>query len=129
MNHRLASALVFGCTVVTATLSAALMTTEALAETPTIETRPFVSTRSRDEVRAELMSARASVSSSGFEWVSQRNGMEPMQSGITRAQARADYIRARNDVHAMTGEDSGSVRLAQAAARTPATYLASSEAR
>ena len=42
----------------------------------------------------------------------------------TRAQARADFIAARDQVHAMTAEDSGSSYVAQGPVHTPATTVA-----
>ena len=107
MNHRIASALAFGCSVAAATLAATAMSSNAWADDITIDTTPFVSQRSRAEVRAEVLANRAKLSSAANEWIAQQSAPLPT-SGLTRAQAQADYIAAREEVMARNSEGGGS---------------------
>lgn len=118
MNRHLASALTFAGTVAAATLAAAVMTGNALAEGPIEGATPFVGTLSRADVRADLMSDRSQVSDSRGELATVHAGApKQMTSDYTRAQAQADYIAARDEVRAMTAEDGGSSHIARASAR------------
>lgn len=128
MNRRTSSALAFSSSIVAATLAATVMAGNALADDITIDTTPFVSTKTRAEVKAELFSQRDQVSSSGSEWfLQQAEAQNP--SGYTRAQARADYIASRELVRAMTSEDSGSSAIARAQAQTPSGVMVAKSAR
>ena len=113
MNQRIASALAFACSVAAATLAATAMSSTAWADDITIDKTPFVSQRSRADVRAETLADRTKLSSAGIEWVGQQNGPLPT-SGLTRAQARADYISAREEVMARNSEGGGSSGMAVA---------------
>jgi hypothetical protein len=106
-------------------LAAAIMTGNARAEGPIGESAPFVGGRTRAEVQAELMTDRHLVTSYASEWTLQQNGQQP-GSGYTRAQARADYIAAREQVHAMNSEHGGSGQVAPVAMRTPGNLFARS---
>jgi len=106
MNHRTASALAFACSVAAATLAATAMSSSARADDITIDTTPFVSQRTRAEVRAEVLADRAKLSSAGHEWIAQQSDPLPT-SGMTRAQARADYVAAREEVMARNSEGGG----------------------
>ena len=119
MNHRLASALAFATSAAAASLAAFAMSSSAYAETPTIDKTPFVSTKSRAEVRTETLSDRARLSSAGGEWQGQQ--VSPLQrSGLTSAQARADYIASRDEVLARNSEGGGdTARIASARAPMP----------
>jgi hypothetical protein len=122
MNHRIASTLAFTGSVAAATVAAALMSGNALAETPTIDDTKFVSSRSRAEVRDEVLAAH--LSSAGGEWSGQQTAPF-MSNGLTRAQARSDYIAARDEVMARNSEGGGSVRSAVAPSRSvPVTFMA-----
>lgn len=127
--NRLASTLAYAGTVTAATLAATLMASSALAETPTIDTTPFVSTRSRAEVQAEVLGARAQVTAAGSEWAMQRNEQQPLMAGLTRAQVTAEYIAVREQVQAMNAEDSGANHFPQARARGTGTTIAGSSLR
>lgn len=97
--------------VVAAACASALTTARAHAESPTIDNTPFVSTRTRAEVRAEVMNPRASL---GYnEWAQQGNDMQPMASTTTRADVIAELRASREQTRAFTGEDSGSAYLAR----------------
>jgi hypothetical protein len=115
MNRHYASA------IATATAAiacfAAIASSPAYAETPTIDTTPFVSTRTRAEVQAELMGQRELVSAAASEWIMQYNHTPQLKSGYTSEQARSEYKAAREQVSAMTSEDSGSSYFARQAAR------------
>jgi hypothetical protein len=110
MHPRFASAL--GYAVVTAgACVAALINAKAYAESPTIDNTPFVSTRTRAEVQAEVMAPREALGSA--EWSAQGNDTQRTASGYTRSDAVAAYRASRDESKAFTGEDSGSMYLAQ----------------
>jgi hypothetical protein len=89
---------------------AATFAGNALAETPTVVKEDFVSTKSRAEVQAEL----AAYKKAGVNpWSMQYNPLRSFQSATTREAVVADYLASRNEVKALSGEDSGSVYLAQ----------------
>ena len=112
MTRLAASLIAYSGAVIAATAATIAMSGVALAETPTIDTTPFVSTRTRDDVRAEVLRSRDQLSAAGSEWAMQQG--EPLpKSGYTRAQATAEYIAAREQVHAMNSEAGGSVQFAQ----------------
>ena len=76
----------------------------------------FVSTASRAQVNADL----AAYKKAGVNpWSTQYNPLKTFQSTKSRDEVTRDYIAARDQVAALTGEDSGSAWLAQAATRQP----------
>jgi hypothetical protein len=86
----------------------------ALADDITIATTSFVSSKSRAEVQAELQQfQRAGVD----PWAQDYNPLQSFASGKSRAEVAAEYRASRNEVTALTSEDSGATWLA---ARTPA---------
>jgi hypothetical protein len=127
--NRFASTFAYAGTVTAATLAAVLMSGNALAESPTIDTTPFISTLSRAEVRAEVLRARDQVSAAGTEWAMQQNERQPIMAGLSRAQVTAEYIAARDQVHAMNAEDSGSSHFAQSRVYPAGTTIAGSSLR
>jgi hypothetical protein len=112
MPPRFAPALGYATIFAAVASASALIHGKAYAESPTIDTTPFVSTRTRAEVQAEVMaSPRASL---GYaEYSLQGNDMQGVASGYTRAEATAAYRASREESKALTGEDSGSAYLAQ----------------
>ena len=83
----------------------------ALAETPTVVSEPFVSTLSRAQVQAELFAYKqAGVN----PWSMSYNQLSDFKSSLSRRQVVADFVAAREQVAAITGEDSGSAYFAQA---------------
>ncbi|HYE70076.1 MAG TPA: DUF4148 domain-containing protein [Aquabacterium sp.] len=93
----------------------------AFAETPTVVTDNFVSTKSRAEVQAELAAyKRAGVN----PWSTQYNPLRSFVSTNTRAQVVAGYLAARDEVAALNSEDSGSASLAFAPRANVSTTLA-----
>lgn len=73
---------------------------------------PFTSTKSRAEVSAELRQYRQQGVN---PWALNFDQLAGFRSSTSRAQVTADYIAHRDQVEAMTGEDSGSAYLAQRA--------------
>ncbi|HEY1228916.1 MAG TPA: hypothetical protein VGF26_16515 [Ramlibacter sp.] len=112
MTSRFASTAAFIGSVLAATAASALMAGGVRAETYPTEIRDFKGTLSRAEVRAELMADRSAFAASNE--LSTQPKAPSMHSGYTRAQARADYIAARDEVRALTAEDSGSTWMAHA---------------
>lgn len=82
----------------------------AFAESPTVVNDDFTSSRTRAEVQAELAAYRqAGVN----PWSTTYNPLRNFRSATTRDAVVADYIASRDEVQALTGEDSGSQYLAQ----------------
>ncbi|MDB5751680.1 MAG: hypothetical protein JWP65_2101 [Ramlibacter sp.] len=99
----------------------------ALAETPTVETSPFVSTASRAQVRQELLRYRLA----GINpWADDHDQLAQFRSSTTRAKVTNEFLASRNAVAAFSSEDSGSSYLARmhAPARSAATELARAQA-
>lgn len=91
---------------------AALATGAARADDITIDNTPFQSVRTRAEVQAELgQFQKAGVS----PWSIRYNPLAKFQSQQTRAQVQAEYRAERDQVAAMTAEDSGSAYLTRLA--------------
>ena len=122
MTRRTFSVIAFSSSVAAATLAATVMAGNAMAETPTVDNTPFVSTKTRAEVQAELFSHRDQLSSNASEWILQQNETQNA-SGYTRQQARAEYIVSREQVRVMNSEGGGSGSLAQTSVQTPARSL------
>lgn len=113
MNSRkLATALV---------LAATALAGNAFADDITVDTTPFVSSKSRAQVQAELTQFKQAGTS---PWSIQYNPLRSFTSNTTRADVTAQYLDSRNQVAAFTGEDSGSTFLAQHRVRNTGTTLA-----
>lgn len=111
MNRKIAIALV----------AAAASIGNAFADDITVDTNPFVSSRSRAEVQAEL----AQYKQSGVNpWSIAYNPLRRFQSGKTRAEVVGEYLASRNETAAMTAEDSGSAYLADVRGIPAPTTLA-----
>lgn len=95
-------------------LSGAAFAGQGLAGDITVETEPFVSTKSRAEVRAELDGFKKSGVN---PWAMTYNPLASFVSSKTRAQVVADFLANRDAVAALNGEDSGSRYLSEGAAR------------
>jgi hypothetical protein len=106
MNRNFASFLTMTTTAAAVLAVAAIASGNAYADDITIDTTPFVSTKTRAEVRAEVMGQ--SMTSAASEWAMQLNDVPRFNSGYTREQARVEYIAARDEVMARNAEDSGS---------------------
>lgn len=112
MNRKLATALV---------LAAAAVAGNAFADDITVDTTPFVSAKSRAEVQAELGQFKQAGTS---PWSIQYNPLAGYKSQTSRADVTAQYLASRNQVAALTSEDSGSAYLAQYRVRNTGTTLA-----
>lgn len=108
MTRNTAASLAYVTTVAAAAIAASLVSTSAYAESPTIDSTPFVSTRTRAEVQAELKTPFIG----GNPW-SSRYDMFARSSALTTEQVRGAYKMSREEVNALTGEDSGSAFLAR----------------
>jgi hypothetical protein len=113
MNRILASALTITTTAAAVLAVAAMATGTAYADDITIDPTPFVSTRTRAEVRAEVMGQSEALRIASSEWTMQSSPALQPDSAYTRAQAKADYLASRREVNAFTSEDSGSSYLAK----------------
>lgn len=105
MNAHFAFAL-----VIAAAASAAAV--NARADDITIDPNPFVSTRSRAEVKEELRQFQASGQN---PWADDYNPLMEARGTRTRAEVMDEYQADRAEVAALTGEDSGSSYLARVA--------------
>lgn len=112
ISRKLATALV---------LAAAAAAGNAFADDITIDTTPFVSSKSRAEVQAELAQFKQAGTS---PWSIQYNPLARFASNTTRAEVTAQYVASRDQVNALTGEDSGSAYLAHYRVRNTGTTLA-----
>ena len=86
-----------------------------------VEATPFASSRTRAEVQAELADyKRAGVN----PWAAAYNPLKSFQSSRTRADVEQEYMASRDEVRAVSGEDSGSAYLAQHRVRNTGSQLA-----
>jgi hypothetical protein len=108
MNQELASAIGIAAVATLAATTVAFTPVDALADDITMDTTKFVSTASRDEVRAIVKAQPALVQQAASEWALQDNRPTTVQSNYTSAQAKAAYISERREVAALHAEDSGS---------------------
>lgn len=80
--------------------------------------------RTRGDVQSEL----ARCKQSGVNpWSTAYNPVRAFQSTRTRARVQAEYVDSRNEVAAMTREDSGSAYLARRTTRVPAGIAGTGE--
>jgi hypothetical protein len=123
MNRKLASTLTITTTAAAIFAVAAIASGNAYADDITIDTTPFVSSKTRAEVRAEVMGRAEQLRMAHSEWTMQSKHSAQPTSGYTRAQATAEYIAARSQVSALTAEDSGSSYFAAAPRSTGAGVI------
>ena len=99
----------------------------ALAESPLVFVDPpFVASKTRAEVQAELAAYRKSGVN---PWSNSYNPVRYLRSTTTREAVQAAYLASRQEVAAITGEDSGSAYLAQARRPDGGTQLLAGEPR
>lgn len=99
MNRKIATA---------AIAFAAAFAGNAFAEGPIAQDNGFVPTKTVAQVQAEL----AAYKQAGVNpWATSYNPLRSFQSVKSRAQVTAEYVGARDQVAALTGEDSGSAWL------------------
>lgn len=111
MNRKLASGLSFAAIAAAATAAALLAPRQALADDITVDPTPFVSSRTRADVQAELLNQPQRVSNTTSEWALQRSEPSTFKSAATPQQLRDEYAASRWQVNALYGEDSGSFYL------------------
>jgi phosphoribosylformylglycinamidine (FGAM) synthase-like amidotransferase family enzyme len=112
MNRSISSALATGTATAAAILALAFIASgNAYADDITIDTTPFVSSMTRDEVSAQLKVPYPH----GNPWSGQYN-MFQIKSAATSDQVSSEYTSSRDEVRALTGEDSGSAYFVKSAA-------------
>lgn len=108
-----------------AVVAVAALSGNAFAESPTVVKDNFVSTKSRAEVQADL----AAYKQAGVNhWSTQYNPLRGFKSAKTRADVTAEYVASRDQVAALTGEDSGSAWLSAAQRQSVPATLAGTPA-
>jgi len=112
MNRKLATTLSIVSTAAAAFAFAAIASGNAYADDITIDTTPFVSSRTRAEVVAEVMGQAEALRIANSEWSTQMSAADLPPSAVTRAQVTAEYIASRREVNALNAEDSGSSYMA-----------------
>jgi hypothetical protein len=126
MNRTLATTLTIVSTGAAVLALTAIASGNAYADDITIDPTPFVSSRTRAEVQAEVMGQGEALRMAGSEWSTQMNAMLP-QSTLTREQVRQEYIATRREVNALNAEDSGSSYLASLPRRGGGVIMAGSD--
>jgi hypothetical protein len=107
MNRKLASVLTVTTTAAALFAVAAIASGNAYADDITIDPTPFVSSKSRAEVRAEFL-GQSALERNASEWSMQLNQPAQPNSAYTREAAQAEYIASRDEVNARNSEDGGS---------------------
>jgi hypothetical protein len=129
MTRTLASTLSITTTAAAVLAFAAIASSNAYADDITVDNTPFVSSKSRAEVQAEVMGQSQVLSIASSEWSTQQNHASQPKSDFTRAQATAEYLAARRQVSALNSEDSGSSYLASLPRRVDGSTIMASDAR
>lgn len=108
MNRDIESLLAIAAVGAIAAAAAAAMALprSAFADDITIDTQPFVSSRTRGEVQQELLGQARQVRAGATEWSLQQGAV--LKGKVTAAEVRADFVANRREVGALTAEDSGS---------------------
>ena len=110
MNRQLPSAIAAGAVTTVALIAAAVIVSmPAYADDITVEQSPFVSSRTREEVSAELKTPYPG----GNPWSGSYN-MFQGRSTATSEQVQGEYLMTRDRANAFHGEDSGSVYIMKA---------------
>ena len=127
MNRNLATTLTLVSTGAAALALAAIASGNAYADDITIDPTPFVSSRTRAEVQAEVMGQGEALRMASSEWSTQQDAAVLPQSTLTRAQVTQEYIASRREVNALNAEDSGSSYLASLPRRGGGLIMAGSD--
>ena len=113
MTRKTAVSLAYLTTVAAAAIAASLVSFNTYAESPLIDSKPFVGSKTRAEVQAELKTPFVG----GDPWALEYR-MVAGSSALAPDHARGAYKMSRDEVNALTAEDSGSAYLA----RLPVTH-------
>jgi hypothetical protein len=117
MNRNLPSAIATGAVTTIALLAVAFIaSTPAYADDITVEQSPFVSSRTRQEVSAELKIPYPG----GNPWSGSYN-MFQARGTTTSEQIQGEYSMNRDKANAFHGEDSGSVYILKAQSLAPSS--------
>jgi hypothetical protein len=127
MNRNFASTLALTTTAAAAFALAALASGNAYADDITIDNTPFVSSRTRAEVQAEVMGQGEVLRMANSEWSTQSNHASLPHSDFSREQAKAEYIASRREVNALNAEDSGSSYFASLPRRVHGNIVAGTD--
>ena len=122
MNSKTASILAAATVGIAAGLT---VVTNAYADDITMDTNPFSSATSRNDVRADLKKPYPG----GYPWSSSYKQAAPKGSTLTREQARAEYLSSRQEVSALNSEDGGAAYLNRTASRSNPTATMGGSAR
>jgi hypothetical protein len=126
MNRNLSSVLALAAVAAAAAAATAalVLPRTAYADDITIDPTPFVSTRTRADVRSELLGRADILRHQSSEWALQSNEPTAFKSPFTPQQAREEYRASRVQVNALNGEDSGSAYFKMSPLRVnPATSM------
>jgi hypothetical protein len=129
MNRKFASTFAITSTAAAVFAVAAIASGNAYADDITIDDTPFVSTRTRAEVRAEVIGQSESLRNASSEWAMQMNEPARPNSAYTREAAQAEYIASRDEVNARNAEDGGSSYFAALPRSTGASLFMAGAAR
>jgi hypothetical protein len=118
MTHKIASSLAFAGTVAAAALAAGILSSNAYADDITIDNTPFVGSMTRAQVSAELKVPYVG----GYPWAGKYD-MFQTKSAATTEQVQSGYKMSRDEVSALTGEDSGSAYFKRTPARNASAVM------
>ena len=130
MNRKITSAITMTTAVLAVAAAGAIASGNAIADDITVESTPFLSTKTRADVRAEFLNDPMRPGAS--EWAMQYNQPTVFKGTLTPEEVRAAYLADRDEVNALNGEDSGSNYLASYKnknGRSPTTVMGSMAAR
>lgn len=108
MTRNTAHSLAYLTSVAAAAIAASVVTSNAHAESPMTDNAPFASARTRADVQSELKLPFIG----GNPW-SMQYQLPARSSAVSREQVRGAYKMSREEVSALTSEDSGSAFLAK----------------
>ena len=116
MDRNLASILALAGTAAMTVTLVAMAPGDAHADDISIDNTPFAGSRTRAEVRTELLGGPAAWKVEAGELAMQFNHQPPIRSVLTREQVRAEYKASREYASRLFGEDSGSAYFARSTA-------------
>ena len=118
MTRNIASSLAFATAVAAAAVAATILSRNAFADDITIDKTPFISSLTRAEVSTQLKVPYVG----GNPWAGKYD-MFQIGSTDTSEQVQSQYKMSRDEVGALTGEDSGSAYFKRAPARNASAVM------